>query len=259
MGCVGKDHFGSELRKAAEADGLTVHYLEDEATPTGTCSVLLTWHNRSLVANLAAANNYKASHTRELIQNNFFETTKFFYITGFFLTVSPETIMLIAEYSMNTKKTFCMNLSAPFICQFFLDPLLKALEYVDLLFGNESEALALAESLKWETKDIKEIALKIASFPKKTNSPRRVVITQGADPVIFAENGTVTEYPVPVIPSTEIIDTNGGGDAFVGGFLSQLVQDKPIDSCINAGNYVAGIIIRRSGISFPANTTHPSF
>lgn len=38
--------------------------------------------------------------------------------------------------------------------------------YIDYLFGNESEALAFAESEGWATKDISEIALKISAFPK---------------------------------------------------------------------------------------------
>lgn len=35
-------------------------YLEDESTPTGTCATAIMNNERSLVANLAAANNYKA-------------------------------------------------------------------------------------------------------------------------------------------------------------------------------------------------------
>ena len=31
-----------------------------------------------------------------------------------------------------------MNLSAPFLCQFFKEPMMNAMPYVDLLFGNES-------------------------------------------------------------------------------------------------------------------------
>ena len=37
----------------------------------------------------------------------------------------------------------------------------------------------------------------------------------------------MTEYAVDAVEN--IVDTNGAGDAFVGGFLSQLVQDKPIE------------------------------
>lgn len=41
---------------------------------------------------------------------------------------------------------FIMNLSAPFLCQFFRAPMLEASPYWDVLFGNESEALAFAEA-----------------------------------------------------------------------------------------------------------------
>ena len=38
-----------------------------------------------------------------------------------------------------------------------------------------------------------------------------------------------TEYAVDAVSADKIIDTNGAGDAFVGGFLSQLVQGKPVE------------------------------
>lgn len=56
---------------------------------------------------------------------------------GFPLTVCPSAILRIAKHA-NENKTFCMNLSAPFICQFFKDQLLSVLPYVDILFGNET-------------------------------------------------------------------------------------------------------------------------
>jgi fructose-1-phosphate kinase PfkB-like protein len=42
------------------------------------------------------------------------------------------------------------------------------------------------------------------------------------------------------------------GDAFVGGFLSQLVQEKPIEDCVRAGCYASNVIIQRSGCTYPA-------
>lgn len=41
----------------------------------------------------------------------------------------------------------------------------------------------------------------------------------------------------------------GAGDAFVGGFLSQLVQNKSFDDCIHVGICAARAIIQRSGCS----------
>lgn len=57
---------------------------------------------------------------------------------GFFLTVSPESIMKVAKHASDSNKIFCMNLSAPFISQFFKEPLMKVMPYVDILFGNET-------------------------------------------------------------------------------------------------------------------------
>jgi adenosine kinase len=48
------------------------------------------------------------------------------------------------------------------------------------------------------------------------------------------------------------VDTNGAGDAFVGGFLSQLVAGKDTAECVRAGNYAANVVIQRSGCTFPA-------
>eukprot|EP00983_Pelagomonas_calceolata_P108192 1159431-Pelagomonas_calceolata.AAC.1 len=41
-------------------------------------------------------------------------------------------------------------------------------------------------------------------------------------------------FPVQIDPKA-IVDTNGAGDAFVGGFLSQLVCGKPVSECVRAG------------------------
>ena len=77
-----------------------------------------------------------------------------FYITGFFLTVSPDTFYLIGEHCKSNNKLFCMNISAPFLCQFFKEPMLKALEYVDIIFGNETETLSFAENNGLKTEDV---------------------------------------------------------------------------------------------------------
>lgn len=41
------------------------------------------------------------------------------------------------------------------------------------------------------------------------------------------------------------------GDAFVGGFLSQLVLERPIEDCVRAGCYASNVIIQRSGCTYP--------
>ena len=54
------------------------------------------------------------------------------------------------------------------------------------------------------------------------------------------------------IAKEKLVDTNGAGDAFVGGFLSQLVAGKDVPECVRAGAYAANVVIQQSGCAFPA-------
>jgi adenosine kinase len=65
IGCVGNDDYARRMKERAEKDLVRPQYMVDATTPTGTCAVLVNGPHRSLVANLAAANNYKAcAHRR---------------------------------------------------------------------------------------------------------------------------------------------------------------------------------------------------
>ncbi|KAK1290970.1 Adenosine kinase 2 [Acorus calamus] len=251
MGCIGKDKYGEEMKKNSKLAGVTVHYYEDETSPTGTCAVCVVGGERSLVANLSAANCYKSDHLKRPENWALVEKAKYYYIAGFFLTVSPDSIQLVAEHAAANNKVFMMNLSAPFICEFFREPQEKALPYMDFVFGNETEARTFSKVHGWETENVEEIALKISAWPKVSTRKRITVITQGADPVVVAEDGKVKLFPVILLPKEKLVDTNGAGDAFVGGFLSQLVQEKSIDECVRAGCYAANVIIQRSGCTYP--------
>ncbi|RMZ70853.1 adenosine kinase [Pyrenophora seminiperda CCB06] len=141
--------------------------------------------------------------------------------------------------------------------QFFKDPLDEILPYVDILIGNETEAATFAESHGYETTDLKEIAKKIASLPKKnTKRSRTVVITQGTNPTIAVsakDGGDVDtkEVPVHAITEDKINDTNGAGDAFAGGFVAGIVQGKPLEKAIDMGQWLAKLSIQELGPSYP--------
>ena len=60
------------------------------------------------------------------------------FLQGFPLTVSPSSMLRLARHAKETGKTYCLNLSAPFLCSVFRDPMEKILPFVDILFGNES-------------------------------------------------------------------------------------------------------------------------
>merc|ERR1712187_1030646 len=116
-----------------------------------------------------------------------------------------------------------------------------------------TEAASFAETEGWDTADVKFIATRLSLIPSAKNIKRTVVITQGCDPTIVAINGHVTEYPVLALPKEKLVDTNGAGDAYVGGFLAALSKGLPMDKCCAAGAYSASVIVQHSGCTFPAS------
>ena len=74
----------------------------------------------------------------------------------------------VAKHSAEMGKCYMMNLSAPFLMQVppFKSAMMETMPYVDILFGNESEAVTFAETEGWETRDVAEIAMKISKMPK---------------------------------------------------------------------------------------------
>ncbi|KAH0819755.1 hypothetical protein GEV33_003036 [Tenebrio molitor] len=205
----------------------------------------------SLCANLAAANCFTIDHIRHPENRKLIECAQFFYVSGFFLTVSPQSIIEIAKHALANNRPFIMNLSAPFISQLYKEPLMQVMPYIDLLFGNETEAETFANEQNFGTRDLKEIALKICNLPKQNENRSRVcVITTGHNPVILACDGKITEFPVNVLSKTQLVDTNGAGDAFAGGFLSQYIQGQSLDVCVRCGIWAASEVVQRSGCTF---------
>lgn len=251
-GCIGNDHFGEILQEKIREVGVHTLYQHTDEQQTGTCAVLITGKNRSLVAYLAAANLYKKEF---LIQPDVWqhvEKADYFYIAGFPLTVCPDAMLAIGQYAASHNKLFAMNLSAPFLCQFYREPMDKVLPYVDILFANEPEAEAFAKEHNFGTTDVKQMALLTAALPKVNSKRSRIVIfTRGSDPAVLVQDGVITEYPACQVPPEDIVDTNGAGDAFVGGFLAQLIKGRSMAECMKCAHYVANLIIQRSGCTFP--------
>ncbi|KAH7638021.1 adenosine kinase-like protein 2 [Dermatophagoides farinae] len=258
FGCIGNDDFGHQMKcKIEQEDHVKSIYCIDNTRPTGKCVCLINVdsngsHHRSLVTFLDACHGFRM----EILQQNLslFNNARIIYTSGFFLISNPDCVQLLAELCRKSSNDikFALNLSASYVVKNHSQRLLQIFPYVDLLFGNENEAFALAETLEWDKDDkIDDIVEKMAHLEsKKTN--RTVIITQGPDEIIVVStNSFVQKFPVPSIPTGEIIDTNGSGDAFVGGFLAYHLTGHSMIDCINAGTYAAQQVIRCCGCTLP--------
>ena len=118
-------------------------------------------------------------------------------------------------------------------------------------------------------------------------NPRRAVITDGASPVVVATHDpstaciaavnaiTLDGYQIPSAkqlrdageaafaaaqPAVErfsvppghidIVDSNGAGDSFVGGYLAADICEHPVDRCVHAGMFAAAECLQNQGCTF---------
>ncbi|KAJ3254098.1 hypothetical protein HDU77_004253 [Chytriomyces hyalinus] len=258
VGCVGRDDAAKKLREAAHADGLRVEFVVDESLPTGKCAVLITGQDRSMVTDLQAASKMSATTLESNEIWSLVENAQIFYTVGFLLKGSHDAIMKVAEYSSANNKVFAFNLSAPFLPEVFREELAQVIPHCDYLFGNESEAKAYAKANNLKTSSIRDIAMHLAKIPRANASsrPRTVIITQGPDPVIVATIHGVKSYIVPQVRFTDIVDTNGAGDGFCGGYLAALAMGKSTRLCVRSGLFVAGEILKQEGATYPKTAPH---
>lgn len=279
FGCIGRDDRAQTLERIVhEEDGVCASYqrVDEDQTPTGSCATLLTNGGaaRSLVAHLSAATRFSVAHLKA--NHGLIEAASIYYVTGFMIPVSIDSALYLAQHASMRQKLFVMNLSAPFVSQFYLEPLMKAYAYADIVFGNNLEAAQFNDSMKLVASDapIEDIVLHMASLPFHNSATRKrlVIITQGHLPTIVSDGTTVRSFPVKgKIAEQDIIDTNGAGDSFAAGFLAVLAQftllrqgtccslseNDWLELAVDKGHDLAGLIIRTSGIVFPKDPNHP--
>ena len=76
----GDDDYGKKLVEKATESGVNMKPQINKENPTGTCGVLITGADRSLVANLAAANHFNRSHFDDESVKTIIDKADYFYI-----------------------------------------------------------------------------------------------------------------------------------------------------------------------------------
>lgn len=99
------------------------------------------------------------------------------------------------------------------------------------------------------SKDIAAVAKTLALLPKADASrPRTVIITHGPHSTILVSS-LHPEHPqsflVHPLSEDRIVDTNGAGDAFAGGFLGALVLGRPMEECVAIGHRLGAMCVQQ--------------
>ncbi|KAF9064058.1 Ribokinase-like protein [Rhodocollybia butyracea] len=254
-GCVGDDDLAEQLKAANKREGLTDMYYVKKGEKTGACAVVITGHERSLVTTLRAAEKFDKAHLASPEISKVLESAKAYYMEGFFLTHGVESALVLSQKASKDAKVFVLNLSAPFIPQFFGAQLQQIMPFTDIVIANEAEAEAWATANGHATPtDLPAVAKAIASQPKSNASrPRVVILTHGAEATVLVSSDAPDApkvFSVNALKYEDIVDTNGAGDAFAGGFIGAYVTGRSLEECVEAGHKMGAMCVQQVGPQF---------
>ncbi|BDA82516.1 adenosine kinase [Aureimonas sp. SA4125] len=149
---------------------------------------------------------------------------------------AKDAIRKAARIARENGRKVAMTLSDSFCVHRYRDEFLELMRSgtVDIVFANESEALAL-----YETDDFDLALAKLgedASLVAVTRSEKGCVIVEGS-----------AHTTVPAVPLARLLDTTGAGDLFAAGFLRGYTAGLAHADSAALGAIAAGHIIEQIG------------
>ena len=263
LGSVGdNDDYGDKYQDDLLTEGIIPVFQTIDNETTGMCIVLCCDRDRSHFTDLGASVSISDDFVERCLKTRF-NNVKLIYTELFMIRCKKDVCYKVAELGLRDETIYGFNLPSDFFLNKYKEDISKLCEYADIIFANKAEATYFAKALKLKInkdEDIEDIALNLCkNIPKiNVNKKRIVVVTCGQNPAACCEydhkEKKVTflgTFEVRDVPQENIIDTNGAGDSFAGGFLSQLVKGKKLDECMKAGHWAASIIIQKRGCNIP--------
>ncbi|XP_030757544.1 adenosine kinase-like [Sitophilus oryzae] len=257
VGAIGNDTFGSLIKNKLESEHIDCYLPIVDDIDTGKCAVFISGNgqHRSLITNLGASQLFSV---KELSSNKLRETIEsslFLYISALFLSVSIEVTKNVVEEFKKLNKKIIINLGADFVINKYPDLVSYLYKNSHVVVGNEKEFLCFARNNKatLEGKTLDDIIIDTDSI-FSTNSDRLLLVTRGYESVLTYENKLIRYFDVE--PVENIVDTNGAGDAFIGGFLAKYIENAELDTCVKCGIWCAREIVQCVGCDFNSQVSY---
>ncbi len=253
LGCVGNDLYKGKIINSFNESGVSFILETVPNMQTSRCGIGVKKNKRCLLTEIRASKclseEFVEKHKDEIYSHNAL------LLEGYFLQEKFHICKSLCDEFNKEKKLVILTLGAAFMVQFFNDKIIEIANKADLIIGNMGEAEIFAGG---RGADFRET---FANVHKKLSpKDRTLVVTCGQCGVFCSKYNykraqlefVLQCFPTP-IENEEILDHNGAGDAFLGGFLTNYLRKKNLNSCCKLGNNVASIILRNIGCTFPKN------
>ena len=115
------------------------------------------------------------------------------------------------------------------------DLMKEIISRTEVIFPNEREARTITGE-----KDLKKAAKTLYEW-----GANLTIITLGEKGALLYNGEKFMEFEA--LPTNEIVDPTGAGDAFAGGFLAHYAKETPIEECIKQGLLRAREVLKKKG------------
>lgn len=151
------------------------------------------------------------------------------------LPEGPELVVAAAELTKDAGGRVALSLSDSFCVERHRDEFREFVDkYVDLVFADDDEAMALLEAPDFES-----------TAEKAASQPAMFVITRSEKGSVVVDGETRVEQEAMAIE--RLVDTTGAGDAYTAGFLYAYANGNALDECTRAGTLCATQVIQQVG------------
>jgi sugar/nucleoside kinase (ribokinase family) len=229
---LGDDAFGAFYAQEFRDLGIILDAEIKEQSKTGTCLVLITPDaERTMMTSLGVNSTYNRDH---LVEDTI-QRSEWLYVEGYRLTepggadAIKEAVILAKKH--NTKIAF--TYSDAFVVNAFRDIVEEISSFTDLVFCNESEAMAFTHTTNHED-----------AFASLTKTFTHTVMTRGkhgSELLVKGERHTIPAY------ATTAVDTTGAGDMYAGGFLFGLTQGYSVLRSGHLASYSSSRVVSQFG------------
>jgi sugar/nucleoside kinase (ribokinase family) len=235
VGKVRDDDLGDLFRRDIRAAGVTFETAASDRGPaTARCLIFVTPDAQRTMHTFLGAS---ATLGPDDVDPELVRRAAITYLEGYLWDRPPakQAFLAAARVAHAAGRKVALTLSDTFCVERHREAFQELVEHhVDVLFANESEALALYRSA-----DLDEAVRELATHAEV------VVVTRSAAGSIVVAGGEARE--VPAEPVARLVDTTGAGDLYAGGFLYGLCRGLDLVACARIGSIAAAEIIGHYG------------
>jgi len=230
LGKIGNDSHGKTYEQKTKEEGVVSMLSKHPDEITGHAITFITPdYERTFATHLGASLYFR----KENIPEDKIKDSKILHLEGYQIgdVELRKAVYHAANIAKENKILVSLDLSDAGLVKANLKEFVDFIkEYVDIVFANESEAIALTG------KKPEEALLEISKLCKIA------IVKLGGNGSIIRTNNITYKIP-PYL--TKIMNTNGAGDMYSAAFLYGIVNDWDIDKAGKVASYSASLVVGR--------------